>query len=64
MPLNERLTSRKFILAMIFTAVGCAGLLAGAMSGSEFIALAGVILGLYGGANVGAEAVKARQIGG
>lgn len=55
---DEHFSSRKFILAMIFTIVGSLALLAGKLGGGEFIGMAGVVLALYGGANVADRAVR------
>ena len=43
---------RKFVLALIFTFTGIAALFLGFLTGGEFIMLVGLILGLYGAANV------------
>lgn len=45
-------TSRKFLLACVFTAAAILGLLLEKLSGSEFVMLAGTVLGLYGAADV------------
>jgi len=55
---DEHFSSRKFILAMSFTVVGSIALLAGKLGGGEFIGMAGVVLGLYGSANVADRAVR------
>lgn len=44
--------SRKFILAGFFTLTGTVALFLGGLSGGEWIALATVVLGLYGAADV------------
>jgi len=44
--------SRKFALAVAFTTVGTIGLFTDKIGGGEFIGLAGVVLALYGAANV------------
>ena len=54
---DSRYRSRKFILAMIYTVSGVAALFLSKIGGGEFIGLAGVVLALYGAANV-TEVVK------
>lgn len=46
--------SRKFLLAAVSLAVASVALFVGKLAGGEFVAALGVILGLYGGANVAA----------
>ena len=50
--MDAKYRSRKFILACGCLVVGALGLFVGVVTGSEFVGLAAVILGLYGGANV------------
>lgn len=50
--MDEKFRSRKFFLACFFSVVGTFALFFGLMTGSEFIALSGLVLGLYGFANV------------
>lgn len=45
-------TSRKFLLACVFTASGTAGFFMGLMGGGEYIALATLVLGVYATADV------------
>lgn len=49
---------RKYSLAVAFTLASIAGLFTGHVSEGSFIALAGLIIGLYGAANVGQRAVE------
>lgn len=44
--------SRKFVLTVAVLAVGSIALLIGKMGGGEFVALATLVLGVYGTANV------------
>ena len=39
-------------MAVLFSLTSVVGLFTGALSGGEFLGAAGLILGLYGGANV------------
>lgn len=50
--LSVRARSRKFILAVFFALTGAVALFTGHLSGAEFIGLTGLVIGLYGGANV------------
>lgn len=43
--------NRKFIVAMTALVMGCGLALLGSLSGSEFVTLAGLVVGLFGGAN-------------
>jgi len=56
---TDRYTSRKFLLACVFTGAAIMGLMAGKLSGGEFVMLAGTVLGLYGAADVAQD--KFRQ---
>lgn len=49
--------SRKFFLTMVFTATTIAALFLDKISGGEFVAVATLILGVYGASNVGAKYV-------
>jgi len=49
---DNRYRSRKFLFAAFFSAMGTIGLFTSHLSGGEWIGLAGVVLGLYGAANV------------
>ena len=51
--MDEKFRSRKFLLALMSLITGIGALFSSLFTGSEFIALVGVVLGLYGGANVG-----------
>jgi hypothetical protein len=57
----EAFKSRKFILAVMFTVAGIAGIFTGKLGGGEFIGLAATVLGLYGGANVIAGKVEVKS---
>ena len=50
--MDDKFRSRKFALAVFFSVSGVMALFLGKISGGEFIGLAGVVLGLYGAANV------------
>ncbi len=50
--MSEGFLSRKFLLALIAMLVSAAALLAGIMDGNAWFLSIGVILGLYGAANV------------
>ena len=50
--MDDGYRSRKFFLASLFSLASVAGLFFGQLAGSEFIAMAGVVLALYGAANV------------
>ncbi len=45
---DQKYRERKFILAILFTASGIAGLFYGKISGQEFYWLAGMVLSGYG----------------
>jgi hypothetical protein len=47
--------SRKFLIAMVYTSAGVIALLSGRMDGPTFVALATLVLGVYGYANVAAK---------
>lgn len=51
MGIKEKLLSRKFILSVMIIIVASAALFAGVLSGSEFVAAASFIMGLYGATN-------------
>ena len=53
--------SRKFILSAVFTVVGSLALLTGIMGGGEFVALATLVLGVYGASNVAEKHVTREQ---
>jgi hypothetical protein len=58
-PEEHTFRSRKFILAGFFTITGAAALfLTDAMDGAQYVALAGVVLALYGAGSVGDKAVR------
>lgn len=52
---------RKFTLAIFFSLVSTLGLFASKLSGGEFVALVGTILGLYGIANVATKSVASHS---
>lgn len=52
MIMDTKHRSRKFILAMLSLLSGIVALFAGYLSGGEFLGLVGLVLGLYGAANV------------
>ena len=56
--LNNLMLQRKFALAMLFSISTIVGLFTGFLLGGEFIAAMGLILGLYGAANVGQRFVE------
>ena len=45
-------SQRKFTLALLFTVTGSIALLMGEITGGEYAALAGLVLGAYGVSNV------------
>lgn len=45
---ENKYTSRRFIIAMIFTLAGTVGLFTGKLSGEQYAWLAGSVLGGYG----------------
>ncbi|TDX21894.1 hypothetical protein DFO67_13213 [Modicisalibacter xianhensis] len=47
-----RFFSRKFVLAVLASGVACGALFTGHMSGTEWLSAQGMILGVYGAANV------------
>ena len=49
---ESRFRSRKFQLAAFFAGIGSAALFSGFVTGAEWLTLCGLVLGLYGGANV------------
>lgn len=49
---DSKYRSRKFALAVAFTAAGIAALFTGNMAEGSFLGLAGIVLGLYNAANV------------
>lgn len=49
---NNIMLQRKFALAMLFSISTIVGLFTGFLGGGEFIAAMGLILGLYGAANI------------
>ncbi len=55
---SEKFRSRKFALAAGFSMAAIAGLFVDQLSGGEFLGAIGVILGLYGPANVAAKWVE------
>jgi hypothetical protein len=59
--MDDRFRSRRFILAAIFTLTGCAGLFVGKVTDGSLIGLAGVVLGLYGGARVAQVALEKKE---
>ena len=55
---SGKITSdRKYFLAIFFSVVSTLGLFFGKITGGEFVTLAGVILGLYGAANVATKSI-------
>lgn len=50
--MDQIFRNRKYSLAVLFSLTSVVGLFTGALSGGEFLGAAGLILGLYGGANV------------
>lgn len=48
----NRFGSRKFLLAILFTATGCAALLMKLIDGTAFNFLAGTVLAAHGTANI------------
>lgn len=56
---EPRQSQRKFILACLFALSGASALFIAKMSGGEFITLAALILGIYGGANVAEKILPA-----
>lgn len=48
-----RISSRKFMLAMLIQCVGSAGLFTGKIDGATFVALSGLTLSIYGGLSIG-----------
>ena len=50
--MGKKYTCRRFILAFLFAIVSCGCVIAGIISGGEFCSIAGVVLGIYGGADV------------
>jgi hypothetical protein len=54
--------SRKFILALLFTIAACVGLFVkGTIDGSQFVALAGIILGAFTAGDVALNAIHKRN---
>ncbi len=51
-------SQRKFIIASFFSVASTVALFADKLSGGEYVALAGVVLGLYATANVVEKAVS------
>lgn len=49
--MDTRYKSRKFLTAAFFAVSGTVLLIAGYLDGSQWVTLAGLVLGLYGGAN-------------
>lgn len=49
--MDTRYKSRKFIVAAFFAASGTCLLISGHLDGTQWVTLAGLVLGLYGGAN-------------
>lgn len=54
---REDYASRKFVLTACIIAVGSVALLIGKMGGGEYVALATLVLGVYGTANVAEKKV-------
>lgn len=52
MVIREKYTCRRFILSLLFSVVACGLAIAGSISGGEFCSIVGVVLGVYGGADV------------
>ena len=52
--------SRKFLFAVFFTVMGVILLMTGKLEGSEFVTLAGLILGLYAVGSVGDKLAKGK----
>ena len=50
--MDQKYTCRRFILAFLFAIVACGCVIAGTISGGEFCSVVGVVLGVYGGADV------------
>lgn len=58
----SRYFSRKFILALLFTVAACIGLFVkGTIDGSQFVALAGIILGAFTAGDVALNAIHKRN---
>ena len=53
--MNDRYTSRKFILAVFFSLASTVGLYFGHITDSNYVIIVGLVLGLYGGSNVMAK---------
>lgn len=51
-PKREDYASRKFLLTVTFTVAGTVALFAGKMDGATYVALATLVLGVYGASNV------------
>lgn len=52
---------RKFVVCMLFTVASIVGLFTGYIGEGSFIALAGLLTGIYGASNVGQRMVEARK---
>lgn len=50
--METKYSCRRFILAVFFSIVSSCALFAGFIGGSEFCSLAGLVLGIYGAADV------------
>lgn len=50
--LDDKYRSRKLALAVYFSVIGTIALFTDKVSGDQFVFLAGVVLGMYGAANV------------
>lgn len=55
---REDYASRKFVLTAFIIGVGSLALLLGKMGGGEYVALATLVLGVYGTANVAEKKVS------
>lgn len=54
--------SRKFILAFLFTATGCAAFaFTGKLTGGEFITLVGIIMGVFTAGDTALNAIHKRN---
>lgn len=55
---DEKYRSRKFLLAVFFAVTGTLALFVGKIDGAVWVSMVGLVLGLYGAANVAYERVK------
>lgn len=53
--MNDKYTSRKFLIAVFFSLASTVGLYFGHITDSNYVVIVGLVLGLYGGSNVMAK---------